>query len=65
MYRVPPFLFIKQEKIMQKDKPDIGTPDQPGGPGQTEYPMPEPRENEINVPNYPDSNPVGPYEPGK
>lgn len=50
---------------MQKDKPDIGTPDNPGGPGQTEYPMPEPTPGEIYVPTYPDSNPVGPYEPGK
>jgi hypothetical protein len=43
---------------MQKDRPDydrdIGTPDEPGGPGRTEYPMPEPREGDIYVPKEPD-----------
>ena len=34
--------------------PDIGTPSEPGGPGQTEYPMPEPGEGDIYVPSLPD-----------
>lgn len=54
-----------KEKTMGRDKPDIGTPDQPGGPGQTEYPMPEPTPGDINVPTYPDMNPVGPYNPNE
>lgn len=36
---------------MGKDKDEIGTPSNPGGPGRTEYPMPEPTEKEIYVPS--------------
>jgi hypothetical protein len=52
--------------MTHKDDPnEIGTPDQPGGPGRTEYePLDEPKPGDIYVPDggKPDTGPTSPSE---
>lgn len=47
--------------MAKNDPNEIGTPDNPGGPGRTEYePIGEPKEGDIYVDPNPPSGPTSP-----